>query len=84
MDQQLPNEIKTVRDGLARIRERRSLLAQDDFAGRASLLDEEHDLEAQLADLLHRAAREDMSDAGSEAASQTDLSRNQSLTDVDV
>lgn len=81
MDQRLPDEIKAIRERLNGIAEQRAQLSKDDFAGRASLLDEEHDLEAQLAELVDRAAKETEPEARGEAAAQTDLTQTPDLPD---
>ena len=81
MDQGLPDEIKSIRERLRGIEGRRAQLADDDFAGRTSLLDEEHDLEAHLAELVDRAAKETEPEARTEAASQADLTHAPDLPD---
>ena len=77
----LPDAIKDVGYRLSAIEQKRQQLADDDFASRSALLDEEHDLEAKLGELLDRAAREDQPEAEKEAASQTDITEPPALPD---
>jgi hypothetical protein len=77
MDRGLPDEIKSVRDRLAEIENERLTLGVSDFERRADLLDEEHDLEARLANLVAAAASD--GEAEKKAAEQTDLTRSPRL-----
>jgi len=69
----ITTEIQEIRNRLSEIEGTRRGLAEDDFATKADLLDEEHTLEARLAELRELAAETDSGLAEEEAADQTDL-----------
>lgn len=83
MDQTVIVKIEETRRRLVEIAERRGELPQDAFAERTDLLDEEHELEALLADLKDRASEEVNGEAEEQAAAQTDLTRTPRLPDAE-
>jgi len=83
MDQTVIVKIEETRRRLVEIAERRGELPQDAFAERTDLLDEEHELEALLADLKDRASEEEKGEAEEQAAAQTDLTRTPRLPDAE-
>jgi hypothetical protein len=82
MDQRLPEEIKAVRDRITEIERERLTLAEADSERRAELHDEEHDLEARLADLVETATGDGEGEAEKKAAEHTDLTRSPRLPDA--
>lgn len=72
------DEIVRVRSRLEEIEEERMKLEPTDFA-KADLLDEEHELQAQLSELTERAADADKALAAGEASAGTDLTRTPPL-----
>ena len=83
MDQSVIAKIEETRHRLAEIADRRRELPEDAFAERTDLLDEEHELEALLADLKDRASEELTGEAEEQAAAQTDLTRTPRLPDTE-
>lgn len=75
----ISEEIKTIRRQLAEVEERRHELPEDAFDERATLMDEEHRLEARLGELRALADQAGAGMAERKAAAQTDLTRAPSL-----
>jgi hypothetical protein len=75
----ITTEILEIRDRLGDIEEIRKTLREDDFARRAELLDEEHELEARLAELRGEAAKAGAGLAEKHAASAADTTRTPDL-----
>jgi hypothetical protein len=75
----IANEILKIRKRLTEISEIRSQLPAEAFVERTELLDEEHELEAYLADLRDQAAKAGAGFASAGASAQTDLTRTPKL-----
>lgn len=75
----ISEEITTTRERLAEIDEERGRLPKDAFDERATLMDEEHRLEARLGELRAMAAEAGAGIAERNAADQTDLTHTPSL-----
>lgn len=75
----ISEEIKRIRKQLAEIEERRRELPEDAFDERATLMDEEHRLEARLGELRALADKAGAGMAERKAAAQTDLTQTPSL-----
>jgi predicted nuclease with TOPRIM domain len=75
----LSDEILKIRERLAEIAEIRKQLPTEAFAERTELLDEEHQLEARLAELKDEASRAGAGYAEANASTQTDLTRPPNL-----
>jgi hypothetical protein len=73
------DEITKIRARLSEIEHERTSLEPTDFASRAELIDEEHDLHARLAELTEIANRDDSSPAAEHASAATDLTRTPQL-----
>lgn len=74
-------EILQIRTRLREIDDNRITLEPTDFTTRADLLDEEHELQAELAQLTERARSEDHELAVEHAAAGIDLTRSPKLPD---
>ena len=83
MNQTVIAKIEETRRRLAEIAERRRELPEDAFVERTDLLDEEHELEALLAELSDRASKEVTGEAEEQAAAQTDLTKTPHLPDTE-
>jgi predicted nuclease with TOPRIM domain len=81
VDESLASKIEAIRTRLVEIEDERSNLADDAFAAKTDLLDEEHELQARLAELKDRAAAETAGAAEVGAAEQTDLTAPPRLPD---
>lgn len=81
MDESVAAEIERIKTRLAAINDERELLSVQESRRREALIDEEHTLEARLADLKDRLAEEDAGDAEQQAAAQTDITRTPRLPD---
>lgn len=75
----LSDEILRIRERLAEIAEIRKQLPTEAFAERTELLDEEHQLEARLAELKDEASQAGAGYAEANASAQTDLTRPPNL-----
>lgn len=73
------DEIVKVRERLAEISEIRKQLPAEAFVEKTELLDEEHELEALLAQLKDQATEAAAGMATASAAAQTDLTRTPKL-----
>ena len=82
MDQTVIAEIEETRRRLADIAERRRELPEDAFAERTDLLDEEHELDALLAELNDRAVEEVTGEAEEQVAARTGLTKTPRLPDT--
>lgn len=69
----IADEILKIRERLAEIAEIRKQLPAEALVEKTELLDEEHELEAHLAELKDQAAQAGAGLAASHAAAQTDL-----------
>lgn len=72
---EIANEIQRLRGRLDKMDELRGSLAEDAFAERAELLDEEHRIQARLGELRELASKAGAGMAERKAAAQTDLTR---------
>lgn len=75
----IADEIMRIRERLVEIAEIRKQLPAEAFAERTELLDEEHELDARLADLKDEAANRGAGYAEANAAAQIDLTRSPNL-----
>jgi hypothetical protein len=73
------DEILKIRERLVEIAEIRKQLPAEAFAERTELLDEEHQLDARLAELKDEAARRGAGYAEANATARTDLTRTPNL-----
>jgi predicted nucleic acid-binding Zn-ribbon protein len=77
----LADRIARVRERLAEIEEERAELQSDDFSRKAELLDEEHTLEARLAELRSEASESGVGIAEREAAGASSYERVPEIPD---
>lgn len=75
----MSTEIQQVRDRLGEIEDARKRLADDAFAEKVDLLDEEHQLQARLGELRDAASEAGAGFAEHKASAQTDITRTPSL-----